>query len=147
MTEYLWIACIIFIFYCWLFVFFCRRRIRIQAVHRDSIYFPDAPFICADLVLDRQPVNGVRDPNLSWCTDCGWQGEMGHALDCPRITGACCPRCDKPKRTAHVCHYCGFAGFVIIFDFKFPPTQRSRPVSADPAKPANHAKDGSSLSS
>jgi hypothetical protein len=139
---YLYTACVLFILGCWSLTFFLRRRIRVHTVHRDSIFFPESTFLCADLVLGRQPATGVSDP-AQWCTDCGWQGEMGHAADCPRVTGQRCPRCDKPKRAAHVCHYCGFAGFVIVFDFAFSPARKRRLVSDAPAKPANQAKDGS----
>lgn len=139
--QWLWGACLLFIAGCFL-IAFRRRRLwmpgfRVYAVHRESIHFAE-------------PAN--------FCTDCGgllsWLSQsMTHAADCPRLTGERCPLCDKPKRMAHVCHYCGFAGFVIVFDFKFPPSESSsRLVHADPANRAaslpraNQAKDGSPLS-
>ena len=131
--QWLGIACGIFAIGCWLVTLSMRRWIRFHRVHRDSIHFLHFPlthFQCADLVM-RQPFG---KPALdTWCTDCGWPGEMGrHSDDCPRVTGERCPRCDRPKRTAHVCHSCGFAGFVIIFDLKFPREKNSRLVGAEP---------------
>jgi hypothetical protein len=132
------------------------RRVRIHSVFRPSIHLPERPFLCADLVLNRKPCNGVAEAWKGWCTDCGWAGSMGHALDCPQLTGEICPRCAKPKRTQHVCHYCGFAGFVIIFGFPQQASLRlpagksvrlvSEEVPAAASNTANEAKDSSPLS-
>jgi hypothetical protein len=111
----------------WFSVLFCcalplvlrrLRRIRVHTVHRDSVHFPNRPFLCPDLILERKPLAPGATAAEGWCTDCGW--EDAHALDCPRVTGETCPKCGKPKRTQYVCHYCNFAGFVIIFDFPSP---------------------------
>jgi hypothetical protein len=114
--QYLWLGCGAFFVGCWSVTLFLRRRIRFHAVHRASIHFPLSHFECGYLVGQPETFPAGR----SWCTDCGRQADVGHSADCPRITGERCPMCEKPKRTAHVCHYCGFAGFVIMFDLKKP---------------------------
>lgn len=116
MTALGWLysACAFFVPFCWALTFLLRRRVRFQSAHRRSVHFPLSHFRCAE--ANAAPGGGA---DSAGCSDCGGgEDKTGHSADCPRITGERCPRCEKPKRTAYVCHYCGFAGFVIIFDLK-----------------------------